>query len=129
MLDNAKLLKDATAQELVASLIRQAVCGAFNAEQVLTDLYGAPHLWRSFWMGPLLSVEGASLLPLSLLMLRDLREGWNADTLYVLAASSDAASELVMFAEPWAADSVRTVAGEQAQTLLGAYDGSVVVMY
>ena len=62
-------------------------------------------------------------------MLRDLREGWNADTLYVLAANSDAAEELARFAEPWAADSVRTVAGEQTQTLLGAYDGSIVVMY
>ena len=109
--------------------MRQAVCGAFDAEQVLADLYGAPHLWRSLWMGPLLPVEGASPLPLSLILLRDLREGWNADTLYVLATDSDAADGLVGFAEPWAADSVRTVAGEQAQTLLGTYDSSVVVMY
>ncbi|MEQ8958371.1 MAG: hypothetical protein RLP02_10675 [Coleofasciculus sp. C2-GNP5-27] len=116
-----KLIKDCTPQELVAALMLQAKCDAFNPEQVLADLYRYPQLWQSFWMGTMLPLNSQPPLPLSLIMLRDLQEFWHTDTLYVLAQNPMSITPLQELGEQWNCDTVQVIDGEKAQALLGLY--------
>lgn len=92
------LLRDATVQDIQLELLRRSSFNALDGERVCASL--AKH--RAFWLAVLLDrpglpnyAEPGHLLMSGLIKLRDLPDNiWNADTLYVLTPTHDAANQL-----------------------------------
>ena len=130
MLDQNKPVIDCTAQELVAALMLQAVCDAFDPAQVLRELYENSELWKSFWMGSLLPLDDGPLDPLVFIFLRDLDQFWHATTLYVLTNDKSCIASLRKLGFHWNCDTIRVISGTQAKRLLGNFeDDCHIVMY
>jgi hypothetical protein len=91
-------LRDASVQDIQLELIRRTRFNAFDGERIFASLLRH----RSLWAAAMLDRPGHSppygsalLLIDGLIKLRDLPDNiWNADTLYILTPSSEAACEL-----------------------------------
>jgi len=96
-------LRDASAQDIQLELIRRSSFNAYDGERVYQSL----QRHRDLWLAVLLDRPGLpnyatpSLLLMSgLIKLRDLPHNtWNADTLYVLTPTREAAAEIARIAE------------------------------
>jgi len=128
MLDKQKSVADCSAQELVAALMLQSIGDALDSEQVLHDLYDNPHLWKSFWMGPLLPLDDGPAEPLMLLFLRDLAQFWHASTFYILAKDKFCVKALEELGFQWHCDTIRVISGRQAGRLLGDFNNECFVL-
>src|SRR4051794_12587445 len=100
-------LRDASVQEIQLELIRRTRFNALDGERVYASLLKHRSLWRAV----LLDRQGVAnyatpshLLTAGLIKLRDLPDNlWNADTLFILTPSREAAERLKMVidAEDW----------------------------
>ena len=118
-------LSDATVQELQLELIRRTKFNAFNGQQVFESLI----THRALWTATFLDRPGASprygsalLLIGGLIKLRDLPANiWNADTLYVLTPSPEAARDLarVIESENWGGEPIVYSDREEIDSALG----------
>lgn len=99
-------------QQIQLDLIRGRCFNAFHGEQVVRDLLAH----RSLWVSALMDRLG----PGGLIKLRDLaQDGWNVDTLYVLARDRNCAQELVESSAEWRADSVDVYNAERTARAIG----------
>jgi hypothetical protein len=95
-------LRSATVQNLQLELIRRTQRNALDGEQVVRDLLRHRDKWAAVLLDRMYLYDKSSLeLPLSgLIKLRDLPHNhWNADTLYILCESREAAQVLMKLAE------------------------------
>jgi hypothetical protein len=101
-------LRDASVQEIQLELLRRSKWNALDGERVVADLFKHRELWTAVLLDRLHVWEATprDLPAMSLIKLRDLdRNIWNADTLYILATSKEAASTIAMLAEQeWAGE-------------------------
>jgi hypothetical protein len=96
-------LRDATVQEIQLELLRRTPFNALDGRNVLGSLMRH----RDLWLAALLDRPGVAncaepglLLMSGLINLRDLSDNlWNADTLFILTATRQAAEHLVEIAE------------------------------
>jgi hypothetical protein len=96
-------LRDASVQDIQLELLRRTSFNALEGERVYASLL--KH--RNLWLAALLDRPGVpnyaepGLLPTSgLIKLRDLRDNcWNADTLFILTPTRQAADQLAKIAE------------------------------
>lgn len=119
MFDLSKPIGDCSAQELAAAILLDAGRSRFNPKPVLADLYNHQHLWRTFLMGLPISPGVNDQLPKSILLpLRDLKDSWNLDTLYVLTRSADCVAPLIALGEEWGCERGEVYDREQAERLM-----------
>lgn len=103
-------LRDATVQDIQLELIRRSSFNGYDGERVYAALMTHRHLWRAALLDrpglPNFTRPG-DLLMSGLIKLRDLDDNiWNADKLFVLTPTRDAARELARLAdvEGWGED-------------------------
>lgn len=102
MLDLTKPIGACTAQEIAIAQLINASTGRFDAAQVLHDLEHHPELWQAFLMGrPFLSQDEAGLPNSGLLALRNLKQCWDLDTLYILAQNEGCIAPLLQLTNTW----------------------------
>lgn len=100
-------LRHATVQEIQLELIRRTKFNAMDGEQVHTSLLRHRKLWTSVLLDrPGVANYGkpTHLLIAGLIKLRDLPDNlWNADTLFILTPTREAAEELaaIVREEDW----------------------------
>lgn len=96
-------LRNATVQEIQLELIRRTRFNAFDGEQVCASLLRNRHLWQAVLLdrpGVPNYAEPRHLLTSGLIKLRDLQDNlWNADTLFVMTETVEAARELARIVE------------------------------
>ena len=96
-------LRDATVQDIQLELIRRTAFNAFDGERVCESLLRHRGLWEAVLLdqpGLPNYLRPGSLLMNGLIKLRDLLHNtWNADTLFVLTRTADAARELARIAK------------------------------
>src|SRR5207302_6012768 len=97
------LLRDASVQEIQLELLRRGSFNALDGDEVCASLLRHRHLWLAVLLDrpgfPDYTKPGG-LLRSGLIKLRDLPENhWNADTLFVLTPTSEAARELARIIE------------------------------
>lgn len=103
-------LRDATVQDIQLELIRRTRFNGYDGERVYAALMTHRHLWRAALLDrPGLAdfTHPGRLLMAGLIKLRDLDDDiWNADMLFVLTPTPDAARELARLAdeEGWGED-------------------------
>lgn len=99
-----------TPQEVCLQMIRDASFNNFDGPAVADSLIANRGLWSAAIMTRLDD----------LIVLRDLSDGWNIDTLFVLPVPGKEA-ELVALAQKWNADEVDWIGGDKACALLGSW--------
>jgi hypothetical protein len=97
------LLRDASVQDIQLELLRRTRFNALDGERVCASLSKHRHLWLAALLdrpGVPDYAEPGFLLLAGLIKLRDLPHNlWNADTLFVLTPTRDAAARLAAVAE------------------------------
>lgn len=97
------LLRDASVQEIQLELLRRASVDVLDGERVHASLLRHRHLWLAALIdrpGLPNYAQPRELLTIGLITLRDLPDNfWNADTLFILTPSHDAARELARIIE------------------------------
>ncbi|MGI0484879.1 hypothetical protein ACN4EK_05525 [Pantanalinema rosaneae CENA516] len=98
-------LGSCSAQEIIATLMLHH-SAPLIIQRVLNDLTTHLNCWNSFLLGPGLpsTNQGADLG--TLVCLRDLWTGWNANTLYILVPNAPAARSLVKARQGWGCSDV-----------------------
>jgi hypothetical protein len=120
-----KLLHDATVQEIQLELIRRTTFNDFHGERVFSSLHKHRHLWQAVLLdrtGVPNYATPRHLLTGGLITLRDLPENlWNADTLFVLTRTRQAAEELkgIIAAEVWGGETTIHDDWEETDMALG----------
>ena len=108
-MNESTTLRDATVQEIQYELLRRTEFNALHGERIAASLVENSNLWVSF----LLDRPGvpdfphADLLIGGLIRLRDIPDNfWNADKLFILTPSQEAAEAMAQIAEKedWAGD-------------------------
>lgn len=100
---DATTLREASVQDIQLELVRRTTFNALDGERVSASLMA----YRDLWQAVLLDRPGVPdfthpgrLLTAGLIKLRDLPDGvWNADTLFVLTPTREAADRLKAVAE------------------------------
>jgi hypothetical protein len=96
----AKLLTEATVQEIQLELIRRTQYNAFDGERVLAALMAHRELWEAVLLDRMGLWRTGELPAVGLIKLRDLPGNyWNADTLYILCPDVASARQLAESAE------------------------------
>jgi hypothetical protein len=102
-MNEARLLCDATVQEIQLELIRRTQFNAFDGERVAASLLRHCELWKAVLLdrqGRANYATPSPLLMCGLIKLRDLPGNlWNADTLFVLTENHAQARDLAQIAE------------------------------
>jgi hypothetical protein len=102
-MNESLLLRDATVQDIQLELLRRTRFNALDGEKVCASLLQHRHLWRAALLdrpGVPNYAEPAHLLTAGLIKLRDLPDNfWNADTLFLLTPTREAAKQLAQIAE------------------------------
>lgn len=100
-------LREASVQDIQLELLRRTKFNALDGERVVASLLKRRHLWLAALLdrpGLPNYAEPTHLLISGLIKLRDLPDNlWNADTLFILTPTRDAASELarIIAEENW----------------------------
>lgn len=125
MLDLNQPLDRCSTQDMIAALMLQRYVHWTSPqeirrqmEQVLLDLDDHRPLWRAFVMGPALPAIDGRYFPGSLICLRDLGLGWNADTLYILSEDFASAEAVRKLALRWGCTEITTYSAEQTEHLV-----------
>ena len=100
---NETLLRDASVQDIQLELLRRTRFNALDGERVCASLLSHRHLWKAALLdrpGVPDYSEPGHLLIAGLIKLRDLPHNlWNADTLFLLTPTHQAAEELARVAD------------------------------
>lgn len=116
-----------TAQEIAAALLlRQR--DPLTMERVIQDLAAQTEIWHSFFSYPVVPVKPQRDASGVLTCLRDLGQGWTANTLYLLAIDHRAAATLSQLARQWTGAKVTLCTLSQTRRLTGSKDQSRLVM-
>lgn len=121
MFDPAKPVGECAAQELMAALMLQGGFNSFDPQQVLSDLYANSNLWVSFLMGPPLPQTRNTPIFGLLVALRDIRDRWNADMLYVFTRDDLCVPPLVELGQGWNCTTTQVIDRSRTANLLGIY--------
>lgn len=119
--DNTRLLQQASAQSLVAALVRRGKFAKFDPQLVLSDLEKHRSRWRSFIFGPPLPEPDVDL-EFCLESLSYLPQDWGGNCLYLWAWNMEEALLLQSLRHPWCCDEVSVF------TVVKAVDCSVLLM-
>lgn len=127
MFDPSIPLATATVQDIHLELIRRSEHNAFHGERVLADLLAQ----RQDWQAVLFDTYGLATdrgLPARLIKLRDMAANdYNADTLYILAVSEEAAHRLAALADAWGAEP-HIYSQEETESALGTGGANVCLV-
>jgi hypothetical protein len=118
-------LRSATVQDLQLELIRRTQRNALDGEVVVRSLMRKRELWTAVLLDRLYLWDQTSLhLPIGgLIKLRDLPDNyWNADTLYILCESREAATKLMsMAADEWGGEPILCDNKDEVSRSLGSW--------
>lgn len=111
-MDQSISLRDASVQEIQLELLRRTTFNALDGEKVYSSLLKHRDLWQAAILdrpGVANYAKPSLLLMAGLIKLRDLPDNiWNADTLYILTPTRQAAERLAAIAdeEEWGGEAV-----------------------
>ena len=127
LFDPSTSLATATVQDIHLELIRRSEHNAFHGERVLAGLLAHHQDWQAV----LFDTYGLATdrgLPARLIKLRDMPSNdYNADTLYILAVSEEAAHRLAALAESWGAEPYMYSREETERALGTSYANACLV--
>ena len=125
-IDLRRPLRVCSAQDIFAALMLKHPNRSLM-QQVLANLYEHPMEWKSFFLGSYPIESSQDLSSGGLACLRDVRLGWNADTLYILSPDAASAKTLQSRSRIW--NGLVTVHSPEQTLALTAADGVLLTLY